>query len=1444
MSNNLFSQGFQFKNIPIKKKSYQCNDDVKSKNKKINKNEKNKSPISGSIKKNKNSVANNEIINYKNLNNKNLHSINNNFVPEKKLVDKKDIKFISISQFPESIESNMYDNLNYIKIVKSTIIENAESNSKIKTVDANKYLNNGGNLVSTFKDFKLKLLDKNNKFNTPFVFYKNNIDLSNSEKVENEKNYQIKRYRYLTTYRYSFNPIVRRNNSKIIQQWWRNRINPKIDKRKKIIKIQSIFRGFITRKTLNEIICISVIYQNFINKLRHALGNYVHRIYFPKRYYKKKYVFEKIFPLKLKVFFRRWKNLSDQFSTQDKAARFLFKSRQKNRYILLELKQFFDIWKLKCKQIQKNEEKDLSIKNQQIKFCSLAKIFHILEKTGKKIAYNLIRDNIHNYLKSFFLKKYLKKLLEFYNKFKTKKIMKIYFDLWRKQIWREKQKNLKLKIIANEIKTLIRKNDKDFKRNNLNNLRAKANFQTINDLKRAKKLFLFPEGGKHITLCIRKNIIRLVIKEYLRKINIEKKLLKIIKKKLLKYHIRKWNKKIEEILHKVKCLNHLRKIIYKIGHIFYNNILAKYFNRWKNKVFMNIFKEQKINIYKRFCDSLKKYITKSNKNIKQHKHIFLKTKLNNFINHDSEILKKQLIKCFNNYLNKDRILCLKITLNKWKKYITFCKLNDLKAKNLETVSRLTKIIYDSKKLSKNLHDWKEKNNEINLLNKYKFREKIKILIDCLDKIKKNRIKYLFDNLRIAKNTFMKKIILKNLSNKYTEKLLAHYFNKYKFNIIKLHNKYQFENMDKLNKLKYIVNSKIKKEHKNIYGILKKYLYKWYLISKIIKKEKYEQFLLNIKNAIKIINSTITEKALRNVFEKIKNASVNLKNIILKRLKKYFSKNEKINLRKAFHKFLKNVQLTNNNILKSIIIYNLKLKKEQLMNRTLITKYFNKWKAINNVYKNKRNINTLLIANKITKIINRKNQKYFFEYLNNIKYKYDISELSKKIFKLYSKVEKRNLSKNLNRWKNISKKIHLIMIQKKRGSEIIYKTLTKIYSYKKIEDILVPALKNSFKKRYYKEFIDKFKKYFISKINSNYKVSLKSRKTSINYNFKFKKSIKPNYPTNKKALIDENIAENKNIEKRRVNPRLSRYKIPRFLLNQRKSNFNKVEEKELKNILISNLSGVKKDKFYMERLIPYLVNYLNNLRLNKLRLVFKYFNYINKNKLFCLLLKSWTKEQNNIFKKKLIKSLKQSIIKEKLLLYMRKSIIHKLAKRHLIIINRRNSLFILMHKMKVFKRINQKKKIKRFIRVWRVFVRFRKDRTARLEKFEKSFNQTYEKISDSIFFDKGDEKSVQTQIMGFFDKININEKNKLKNSIGMSLSSFNSNLPGKTIKYNEQMNGNNINYTFQNDIDNESNIDFSNISNKYVNEEKSLTYSNNSKIRNIKSSVFSSINSNK
>ena len=46
--------------------------------------------------------------------------------------------------------------------------------------------------------------------------------------------------------------------------------------------------------------------------------------------------------------------------------------------------------------------------------------------------------------------------------------------------------------------------------------------------------------------------------------------------------------------------------------------------------------------------------------------------------------------------------------------------------------------------------------------------------------------------------------------------------------------------------------------------------------------------------------------------------------------------------------------------------------------------------------------------------------------------------------------------------------------------------------------------------------------------------------------------------------------------------------------------------------------------------------------------------------------------------------------------------------------------------------------------------------------EKSFNFTYRKISGDIFLDSEEEKSVQTQMMTFVDKINYGNSNR-KNS---------------------------------------------------------------------------------
>ena len=1441
MSSEIYYKNSQAKNKSTSKKSKQ-NSVNKSKNKPQKQNQK----YSNQIYQKKNNLIS---IN-PNLSNSSTSKKFQPIVKEEKNIIKPNInEFITFSEFPELNDDNIYDNFDYLKVIQNTLMENENGNDKekanpdkIRSVDANKYLNNQNKSISTFTELKLNLLNKKFEFNNPFVFTRNDVDLSSTKKIEEEKNYQIKKFRYLRAYRYTINPEIRKRNSKIIQKWWRKKINPKIDRKKKIIKIQSVFKGYLTRRNLNDIICISVMYQNFINKLRHALGNFVHRNYFPKRYYKKKYALEKVLPLKLKIPFRKWKKINDHYNNQKKAAGFLYKNRQQKRYVLLILKTYFNIWKLKCQHLEKNEDMITSKQNQHRKYSALAKLFNKLEQIGSRTAFNTSKDNIHNYLKYIFKNKSAKKIFELYYKYKIKRYMKKYLDKWKDQNSKEKERNLRLKMLANEIKAQIRKNDKDYIRNNLNNLRTRASLQNINDLKRAKKEFLFPEGGRHITRCIRKNIIRLVLKEYIRKRNIEKLLLKIMRKKAMKHYFNKWKKISNNLLSMDKRKLYLKKIISKSNR-FSNNIkLSKYFNKWKNRVSMKEHTNKNIDKYNNFCNALKKYIRLKNKKLINHKKSFLSTNLNKYINTNSNIIKKKLNKCIKNYANKDKNLKLKKAFDKWKRYVQYCKLLDLKGKNLKSISKLSKMLFDTKKLSVNLHQWKDKNNLINLAHENKVKNNIINVVDILNKIKNNRTRQFFDNMRNAKIKLMKKIILKNISKKHGKQKLSNYFNKWKINSIKLQNKYQFKNINKLNKLKDITNNKIKKQEIQNHGSLTKYLYKWYFMSKLINKSNQNQFLKNIRKSLTILTSVTAHKSIRKSFDLIKSAEVNTKNISLNRIKKYFIGNDKKNLRKAFHTFLKKTLNDSKNIIKSNIIYNLKLKNEQMRNRTLLTKYFNKWRMLNNIYMKQRNNSTTLIANKLKKIFKRNKAKSFVKNIKNIKHEYYKDDFYKKLFDLYGLIGKRILNKYLKQWKNKANKIGELATKREKGYTIIYKTLSKAYSYKKLEEDLIPTLINSFKKRYFNEFLNELKKKYLEKVNCDYKVLLKNGMIPKKTHFSFKKAIKPN------CLVYNNENDISSKLKNKIKEdiptyssrRQSRYQIPKSLMNKRKSNFSK--EELPKNIIVSNSIDHKKDKFYNERLIPYLVNYLNELRLNKLRLVFSYFNIIKRNQLFCALYKSWKNKQHIPYKKQLIKSVKQSTLRIKLYKLMRKHIIHKLMTQYLLETKRRNDLLTLLYLIKVFKKFNKKKRTIKFLRIWRVYVKLLRDRAAQLEKL-KSFSETYEKLSDSIFVDAGDEKSVQTQVLSFLDKVNIEEKSKLKNNLGISQSSLNSYLSGKLIN-NDLLN--NSNFTFHND-DNEnlSNISFSKVNGyNQDNDDKSVTNSNNTSVRIIKSTLFSKSSQNK
>ena len=422
-------------------------------------------------------------------------------------------EFISISDFQEN-EEHILDNNNYKTIIQNSIIKLPCNNfENIKSVDANNYLNKENNSIASFNDLKLKILNKKLSFNSPFIFCKNNSDLSSTEKIEEEKNYQMKRYRYLKNYKYSFNPSVRRKNSKIIQNWWRYQIMPKIIKREKIIKIQSVYKGYITRKHLNDIILITIIYQNFINKLRKVLSNFVRRNYFPKRYYKKEYAIRKILPLKLKTYFRRWQKFRINSEQKEKVVKNIYKNREKNRNTLLILKSFFKIWKIKCEQMKLDEKGVQLLKDKDKKYNAINKLFNDLVKIGHHKAFSLSKNNLKKYLTHLFKKKCAEKLLKLYKRYKLERNIKRYFEKWKNYISKEKENTLK------EL--------------------TKSNLKNIQDLLRAKNNLLFLQGLKYITNGIRKNIFSQIFRKYLNRINLGKKLLKIITNLTKKFYLKK-----------------------------------------------------------------------------------------------------------------------------------------------------------------------------------------------------------------------------------------------------------------------------------------------------------------------------------------------------------------------------------------------------------------------------------------------------------------------------------------------------------------------------------------------------------------------------------------------------------------------------------------------------------------------------------------------------------------------------------------------------------------------------------------------------------------------------------------------------------------------------------------------------------------------------------------
>ena len=83
---------------------------------------------------------------------------------------------------------------------------------------------------------------------------------------------------------YHTNPKYREIAAKVIQDWWKQLKNLYTEKLKKIILIQSIFRGKWVRKNMYDLLYLNYLYICFCRKIEKVLSNYI-----------RPYVFEKLF---------------------------------------------------------------------------------------------------------------------------------------------------------------------------------------------------------------------------------------------------------------------------------------------------------------------------------------------------------------------------------------------------------------------------------------------------------------------------------------------------------------------------------------------------------------------------------------------------------------------------------------------------------------------------------------------------------------------------------------------------------------------------------------------------------------------------------------------------------------------------------------------------------------------------------------------------------------------------------------------------------------------------------------------------------------------------------------------------------------------------------------------------------------------------------------------
>ena len=817
------------------------------------------------------------------------------------------------------------------------------------------------------------------------------------------------------------NPKYRERAARYIQSWWKEIKEIYSRKIKKIIKIQSVYRGRFVRKYLYDLLYLNYLYLSFCQKIEKVLKQQIKPYVFNilKNYGKKDIsqevraynLLKNIIASKakkwkiitLRKYFGKWKRF---LRNKEKLALMVYKllklrveNQNKNTILRNALRKWhYIIRTINMVETFEKEKKTIIINYED----DITRINKLKEENTKKIKglFKLI-DGINIYSKKSALEPTLPKLIDYLSNQRMTYLLK---KIITRKIIDQKEKikyyfykyiKMTLKYIKNKINELPKKYEKEY----VEYIQVEGEPE--------------PEPPKPVIIVDTVELEK--TKEELKRVEI------LYKENDIKKQKEVLRMKTRIFLHLIKCIKDKQN----------KKILRKYFTKYFKKVIQLQREEDR----KKFEKKQKEEIDKKNKEIEKMREnhnlreIEIKTLTEKY--KKIEIEKSRTDEEMREYLER---------IEKYKIIITE---EETKMKNNQINE---KEIYN--KLNKELYD---KLRACQILNRYVLRRTHKYPLGAFkEKIYRLRKKYLFIKILKTKN-----IVKKNILKKYFDTWRNKTFNKYRkekirkifikllsiitnnFNKRLLQKKFYIwrKNAEKP-KIEYI-----EPEPPTVYDTLKKVKdiisFNDYLRGVSIKKHGKE-FLQRLK---KTINPILKTKFIRKIVKK---------KII----------NNKIKLRRAFYKWKNNVDVENAiKILKTKLIFTLYDKNKNINQNNILQKWFNRWRIINTVEKIKIEITILKKVQKETKMITLKTiirnkssnknykilKKYFNKWRNVLKHDRPLlNTLSKKITKVSILKNGRDFLNNLIKKRIIHKKTQILLklIPKKIKNEkmLLYKYL--------------------------------------------------------------------------------------------------------------------------------------------------------------------------------------------------------------------------------------------------------------------------------------------------------------------------------------------------------------------------------------------------------------------